>query len=199
MYKKVFKKIYDLHTWVMSLAYTKFALPALCIVAFIEASFFLIPPDVLLIVMGASQPRKALIYAHWCTIFSVLGSLFGYLLGFLFWAILKDYFFEYILTQEQFQTVQSLFQANTFTAILLAAFTPIPFKVFTVTGGVLQVPLLPFLLGTIIGRGLRYYILGGLFFVFGDHIKVYVEKHFEKATLILGLLFILALIYYKFS
>lgn len=198
MYKKVFKKIHYLHEWVMSLAHTKFALPALCIVAFTEASFFLIPPDVLLIVMGASQPKKALNYAYWCTVFSVLGSLFGYLVGFLFWALLKDYFFAYILTQEQFQTVQSLFQANTFTAILLAAFTPIPFKVFTITGGVLQVPILPFLLGTIIGRGLRYYILGGLFFVFGESIRVYVEKHFEKATLILGLLFLFALIYYYF-
>ncbi len=191
--------MHRLYEWTMGLSNTKVALPALCIVAFTESSFFLIPPDVLLIAMGASQPKKALTYAHWCTLFSVLGALFGYLLGFMFWTVIEDFFFAYILTQEQFQKVQLLFQSNTFTAIVLAAFTPIPFKVFTVVGGMLHVPLLPFVLGSIVGRGLRYYLLGGLFFIFGEKIKVYVERHFEKATLLIGLIFVLILIYYYFK
>ena len=182
----------------MSFVDTKFAVPILCVVSFTESSFFLIPPDIFLIAMGANQPKRALTYAHLCTLFSVLGGLFGYLLGFMFWFVLQDYFFTYIATQEQFETVQSLFQANTFTAILLAAFTPIPFKVFTVMGGVLQVPLIPFILGAIIGRGMRYYLLGMLFFIFGEKIKFYVEKHFERAMLILGIVFIIIIACYYF-
>ena len=184
--------------WLLSFTDTKFAVPILCVVAFTESSFFLIPPDIFLIAMGANKPKKALFYAHLCTFFSVLGGLFGYLLGFMFWSVLQEYFFAYIATQEQFETVQSLFQKNTFTAILLAAFTPIPFKVFTVMGGVLQAPLIPFILGAIIGRGMRYYALGLLFFIFGEKIKVYIEKHFERATLILGIILILIIAYYYF-
>ena len=106
--------------------------------------------------------------------------------------------FAYIATQEQFETVQVLFRNNAFTAILLAAFTPIPFKVFTVMGGFLQVPLVPFILGAIIGRGMRYYTLGILFFVFGEKIKFYIEKYFERATLILGLILIIIITGYYF-
>lgn len=196
MYQKILKQIRYLYQWVMNCADKPFATPALCVVSFTEASFFLIPPDILLIAMSASQPKKAIIYAHWCTLFSVLGALFGYILGWMFWTLIDDFFFAYILTPEQFQTVQSLFQQNTFTAILLAAFTPIPFKAFTITGGVLQAPLLPFILGSIIGRGLRFYLQGVLFFIFGEKIKCHVEKHFEKATIALGFLFLFIVIYY---
>ena len=132
----------------------------------------------------------------WCTLFSVLGALFGYVLGWFFWFWIDDFFLTYILTQEQFQSVQSLFQENTFTAILLAAFTPIPFKAFTITGGVLQAPLLPFILGSVIGRGLRFYLQGILFFIFGEKIRYSIEKHFEKITWSLGFLFLLLMIYY---
>ena len=195
MYRKLLKIIHDLYKWTMGFANKPYAVPALCVLAFIEASFFLIPPDVLLIAMSASQSQRAIIYAHWCTLFSVLGALFGYVLGWLFWAWIDDFFLHYILTPEQFQTVQSLFQEATFITIVLAAFTPIPFKVFTITGGVLQAPLLPFILGSVIGRGLRFYTQGVLFFIFGEKIRYSVEKHFEKVTWILGLFFLLLMIY----
>ena len=193
-----FKKMRQFSNWLMSFTDTKFATPILCTVSFTESSFFLIPPDIFLIAMGAHQPKKSLFYAHLCTFFSVLGGLFGYLLGFMFWSVFQDYFFAYIATQEQFEKAQSLFQANTFTAILLAAFTPIPFKVFTVLGGVLHVPLIPFTLGAIIGRGMRYYTIGLLFFIFGEKIRVYIEKHFETATLVLGLILVIIIAYYSF-
>ncbi len=193
-----FKKMRQFSNWLLSFTDTKFATPILCTVAFTESSFFLIPPDIFLIAMGANQPKKALFYAHLCTFFSVLGGLFGYLLGFMFWSAFQDYFFAYIATEQQFETVQALFQKNTFTAILLAAFTPIPFKVFTVMGGVLQAPLIPFLLGAIIGRSMRYYTLGLLFFIFGEKIRVYIERHFERVTLILGVILVIIIAYYYF-
>ena len=196
MFNNFFKKMRHFSEWLMSFTDTKFATPILCTVSFTESSFFLIPPDIFLIAMGAHQPKKALTYAHFCTFFSVLGGLFGYLLGFMFWSAFQDYFFAYIATQEQFETVQSLFQANTFTAILLAAFTPIPFKVFTVLGGVLHAPLIPFILGAIIGRGLRYYTIGLLFFIFGEKIRFYIEKHFERVTLIFGIALIIIITCY---
>ena len=198
MYKKIFQYIHSLYEWVIGLAEHRLALVALCVVAFTEASVFLIPPDVLLIAMGASQPKKSFTYAFYCTLFSVLGALFAYILGLTLWLYIENWFLTYLITPEQFQNVQVLFQKNTFTTILLAAFTPIPFKVFTITAGVLQAPLIPFLLGSIIGRGVRFYAIGGLFFIFGAKMKVYIEKHFETATCLLGLLFVLILIYYYF-
>lgn len=197
MYHKYLKYTKSLYRWVISFADHPLAIPILCVVAFTEASFFIVPPDVLLIAMSAGQPKRAIVYAHWCVLFSVLGALFGYVLGWAFWSSIDGVFFAYLLTPEQFEKVQMLFQDNTFTTVLLAAFTPIPFKAFTIIGGVMQAPLLPFISGSILGRGLRYYLLALAFFIFGKKIKASVEKYFEKVTLVLGFLFLLIVVYFS--
>ena len=195
LFSKWTKKLYD---WVLSLASHRFALPSLCAVSLTEASIFLIPPDVLLIAMGAEKPKKALKYAFYCTIFSVLGAILGYLLGAFVWGYIDDYVYRFLFSEETVGLVKDAFHKNTFTAVLLAAFTPIPFKAFTLIGGTLSVPWVPFILGSIVGRSLRYFLIGGLFFIFGQSVKVYIEKHFEKATLIIGILTILGVVCYYF-
>ena len=191
------RKLYD---WTLSLAGHRFALPALCIVSLTEASIFLIPPDVMLIAMGAKLPKKALKYAFYCTVFSVIGALLGYLLGAFVWGYIENYVYNFLFSKDQVNMVKELFHKNTFEAVLLAAFTPIPFKAFTLIGGTLSVPLVPFILGSIVGRSLRYFLLGFLFFIFGEGIKVYIDKHFEKATLIIGILMVLGVFcYYMFK
>ncbi len=194
-FSKWTKKLYD---WVLSLASHRFALPALCVVSLTEASVFLIPPDVLLIAMGAERPKKALRYAFYCTLFSVIGALLGYVLGAFVWNYIEGYVYTFLFSKENVELVKELFHKNTFTAVLLAAFTPIPFKAFTIIGGTLGVPLVPFILGSIVGRSLRYFLIGFLFFIFGQSVKVYIEKHFEKATLIIGALIILGVFCYYF-
>lgn len=189
-----------LYSWVLSLASHRFALPSLCVVSLTEASIFLIPPDVLLIAMGAEKPKKALKYAFYCTFFSVIGALLGYLLGAFVWDYIDNYVYRVLFSKETVDLVKDAFHKNTFNAIFISAFTPIPFKAFTIIGGTLGVPLIPFIFGSIIGRSLRYFLIGGLFFIFGQKAKVYIEKHFEKATIIIGVLIVLGVVcYYLFK
>ena len=194
--KKLSEWTHRTYDWVIGWSEHKWALPVLCAISFTEASFFLIPPDILLIALAAGKPKRALIYAFWTTVFSVLGGLFGYWIGMTFWIYVKDYFFTYAFNETQFLLVQKYFQENTFTAIVIAAFTPIPFKAFTVVGGVLGAPLIPFILGSIFGRGARYFLLGVLFFLFGDKIRHFVEKHFERVTILITIVGVAAVVLY---
>ncbi len=196
MYKRIMDSIRKLYDWVLGWAEHKWAVPALCVVSFTESSFFLVPPDVLLIAMGTSRPKRAFLYAFWTMFFSVLGALFGYYIGMVFWDSVKEYFFEYLFTQAQFDLVKLKFDDATFFVMFSAALTPIPFKAFTVFAGTLGAPILPFVLGSIAGRSIRYFLLAGLFFVFGEKIKDYVDKHFEKVTIRITLLFGLLILVY---
>ena len=126
-----------LYNWVLSWAESKWAVPALFILAFMESSFFPIPPDVLMIAMALSKSEKSLWYSTVCTVGSVLGALFGYVIGYWFWAVVGDYFFAYIpgFTHELFDQVTKMYQDNTSFIVFTSAFTPIPYKVFTITAG----------------------------------------------------------------
>ncbi|MCC7431394.1 DedA family protein, partial [bacterium] len=124
------RKIYD---WVLHWAETPYGTVALVVLAFTESSFFLVPPDVLLIALAVGQPKKSFKFAFYCSVASVLGGIFGYYLGMTFWHFLKDYFFTYVpgFTQELFSYVQGLYEEWNFWVVFTAAFTPIPYKVFT--------------------------------------------------------------------
>ena len=155
----ILKKLYN---WVLSWAESKWSVPALFILAFMESSFFPIPPDVLMIAMALSKSERALWYATVCMIGSVLGALFGYVIGFYFWQAVGDYFFLYIpgFTRELFAQVTKLYQDNSAFIVFTSAFTPIPYKVFTITAGVSKVDLPPFVIASILGRGGRFYLVG---------------------------------------
>ena len=105
-----------MYLWVLSLADTSYAAPALFGLAFIEAIFFPIPPDVLLLAMGLAKPKRAFLFAGICLVGSVLGGLVGYYLGHSVWETTQEYFFTYVpgVTQEKFGRVQELFQNNAF-------------------------------------------------------------------------------------
>lgn len=133
----------------------------LALLAFAESSFFPIPPDVMLAPMALARPRRALWFALITTLASVAGGILGYWIGALFldallpW--LKDlgYFHAY-------ETARDWFDAYGFWAILLAGFSPIPYKVFTIAAGAVAMPFLPFLLGSAVGRGARFFLVAGL-------------------------------------
>ena len=129
--ENILKRLYN---WVLSWAESKYAIPALFILAFMESSFFPIPPDVLLIAMCLSMVKKSLRYAAVCTVGSVLGALFGYAIGYCFWEAVGEYFFQYIpgFTRELFATVTGKYNDNAFFAVFTSAFTPIPYKIFTI-------------------------------------------------------------------
>lgn len=130
--------------------------------SFAEAVIFPIPTDVMLAPMALAQPQKAWYFAALTTVTSVLGGLAGYLLGYLAFDPLVLPVIEWLGWQEKLATITGWFQQYGFWIIFIAGFSPLPYKLFTVTGGMLQVALLPFVLGSVISRGLRYFMVAGL-------------------------------------
>lgn len=170
----------------------RYALVALVVLSFTESSFFPIPPDILLMAMCFARPQKWVLYSGWCTVASVAGGIAGWFLGWGFWEITKDFFYSVVpgFTPEVFGKVQHLYADNAFLAILAAAFTPIPYKVFTVAAGVFAISIPTLIIASIIGRGARFFLVGGVIRFFGPKAKPFLERNFEVATLLLLGLFI---------
>ncbi|MCH9756049.1 MAG: DedA family protein [Gammaproteobacteria bacterium] len=161
-------------------------------VSFAESSFFPIPPDVMLISMGLAKPKNAWHYALIATFFSVIGGCFGYILGFFGMAIIEPYMLasSYAPTYEH---IRIWFDNWGVWIILLAGFTPIPYKLFTVTAGMMHMLFLPFILASFIGRGARFFLVSGLLVLFGERL----EKQFRRWIDWIGwIVVILALIIY---
>ena len=182
----------NLYDWVLTWAEHRYASFALFVMAFSEASFFPIPPDVLLLAMAMGAPNKAFRFAAICTLGSVLGGMAGYAMGWGLWGVLDSYFYQYVpgFNETLFIRLAESFSDNTFSAIFAAGFTPIPFKVFTIAAGAALVPFGIFVLGAVASRALRYGLLAALIMWFGPTIKVWIDKYFNVLTIIATVLLI---------
>ena len=181
------RKLYD---WVLHWAETSYAIPALMALAFAESSFFPIPVDVLLIAMAVSIPKRSFEYASYVSLFSVVGGIAGYIIGnqlmeVVGWPIINLYGYE-----EQFTTLSDSFRDYNFIAVLTAAFTPIPYKVFTITAGAVSSDFMEFFVASAIGRTARFFAVAALIYFFGESIKSFIERYFN----ILSVLFTVLLI-----
>ena len=184
------KKLYDkCVTW----AGYRYAKPILAIEAFIESSFFPIPPDVMIIPMVISKKDQFIRIALIATIFSVLGALFGYYIGYSFHEIairiFEFYGYEYSDSfKENFTTGGGFFA---WLGILVTAgFTPLPFKLLTISSGIIHFNLISFILICIITRGLRFFIVAYLAYKFGEKIGPFLEKQGTKWSIIISLIII---------
>lgn len=189
--------IRTLYNWVMKWAEHPHGLKVLAFVAFIESAFFLIPPDPLQIAISLRKPKKAFYYAALVTGFSVLGGCLGYLIGMTLWELTKDFFFSYIFSEELFQKVALKYTENAMMALFIAGFTPVPYKVFTIVAGATGVALTPFLVGSFIGRGSRYFLLAALIYFFGETLREQLEKHLERIAIAATIVILLFLAIYK--
>ena len=147
-----------LYLWVMSWAETPYAVPALFLLALAESSFFPIPPDVLLLALALSVPTWAFRYAAWCTAGSVIGGVVGYFLGMALWGSIEPFMFEWVMKPEKFEHVMGIYRDYGVEFVFVAAFTPIPYKVFTIAAGVAKVNLPMFVVASILGRGARFWL-----------------------------------------
>lgn len=165
-------------------------------ISFAESSFFPIPPDVLLIAVLTTQERvRAFWYAGLTTLGSVLGGVLGYALGFFFFQTIGVWLVSTYHLEGYMATVQTLFAANAFWAIFTAAFTPIPYKIFTISAGLFAINLPVFILASILGRGMRFFAVAGVMKYFSEPAIRLFYKYFNTATLIfVALLF--ALLYF---
>ena len=127
------RRLYD---WVLHWAHTPYGTPALILNSFAESSFFPIPPDVLLIALSVARRKKALFYALICTIASVIGGILGYYIGVALWDAVGEPIIKFYHAEETFNHLREIFRQQSFWAVLIAAITPIPYKVFTIAAGV---------------------------------------------------------------
>ena len=185
------KKLYDK---CVAWAGYKYAKQILAFEAFIESSFFPIPPDVMIIPMVVSKKNEFLKIALIATVFSVLGAIFGYYIGHslndVAIKIFEFYGYEYSNTfKEKFTTGGGFFA---WLGILITAgFTPLPFKLLTISSGIIHFSLLPFILICIVTRGLRFFLVSYLTYKFGEKIGPFLEKYGTKWSIIIAILVIL--------
>ncbi|QEG36811.1 YqaA family protein [Bythopirellula goksoeyrii] len=183
-----------LYNWMLSWAETPYGTPALFLISFAESSFFPLPPDLLQIALSVSKPRRSFFYAAVSAVGSVLGGIVGWLIGFAAWAALSSFFYNYVpgVTPERIEYVGKLYEANAFWAILAAAFTPIPYKVFTISAGVFHqyVSLETLIFASAIGRSARFFLVATCLWWFGPSVRMILERHFEWITLALFALLI---------
>ncbi len=176
-----------LYQWVLHWAETPYGTPALFLISFGESSFFPIPPDVLQIALSMSRPRRAFFYATVSAIASVLGGIIGWLIGYAFWSLVGDFFYAYVpgVTPENVDHVGTLYHDNAFWAILAAAFTPIPYKVFTISAGIFHsyVSLDVLILASALGRSARFFLVAICIFLFGPRVQRFLERYLELATI----------------
>lgn len=189
--------IRKLYHWVMKWADHPHGVKVLAFVAFIESAFFLIPPDPLLIGIAINKPKRSFYLAAWTTLFSVLGGGLGYLIGYSLWELTHPFFFQYIFSKETFDMVALKYQQNAILALFIAGFTPVPYKVFTVAAGATNLALLPFFVGSVVGRGLRYFLIAALIYFFGERIRTRIETHLEIITIVTAVLIILFFVLFK--
>ena len=190
------RAIYD---WVLGFAERPEGDRALFLIAFAEASFFPIPPDMLLIPLAVGAPGKALRFAAVCTVGSVLGAMLGYLLGLQFYEVLGRRIIEFYGAQDGYQQTRELYQNWDAIAVAVAGFTPIPYKVFTIAAGVFHINFLTFLLASLLSRGARFFLVGGLILWFGPEIKRFMDRYFNLLTVVFGVLMIGGFLILKYA
>lgn len=185
--QNLIRRIYD---WILHWAETPYGTPALFILAFTESSFFPIPPDVLLIALCLSITKRSFYFALICSIGSVLGGAFGYLIGLTFMDTIGMKILSIYGFQEQYQYVQHLYMKYDAWAVGIAGFTPIPYKVFTISAGAFKISFNVFIIASAVSRSLRFFLVAGLIYIFGTPIKIFIDKYFNILTIVFTLLLI---------
>ena len=189
----MFLKLYDR---VIALSAHRRAPALLATLSFTESSFFPVPPDVMLMPMCLARPKKSWSYAALCTLFSVLGGMAGYLIGKLAFAWIEPWLMEshYAGT---FTSAVEAFETWGFWYILLAGFTPIPYKVFTISAGVVGMPWLAFIGGSVVGRGGRFFLVAALIRLGGEKLAAQMRKYIDLIGWVMIVLAVLVFVIMK--
>lgn len=181
--------------WVEGFAGKPHARVALFWIAFVESSFFPIPPDVLLIAMSIGHPKSSFRNALICTVGSVSGAFLGYFIGYALFETVGRPILEFYGALDTFDAVLRNYRENGIAALFIAGFTPIPFKLFTIAAGFNQtLDLTTLAVGSIIGRSSRFFLVGGLLYFFGQAIKDFLDRYFDRLSLAFVVLLILGFV-----
>ncbi|MDX8403372.1 MAG: YqaA family protein [Mariprofundaceae bacterium] len=176
--------------WTLSWADHPHAKLALFLIALIESSIFPIPPDILLIALALGRPDHSFRFAAVSTVGSTIGAAIGYLIGMALFATIAIPIINFYGVMEQFELAQGWFETYGVAIILIAGFSPIPFKVFTIAAGAFGLPFLWFMLASLVSRGTRFYLEAALLHWGGARLRALVERHFEWITMAVTVLVI---------
>lgn len=183
MFKKITAVLRRLTDWMESFADKPHAMSALFILSFMESSFFPIPPDVLLIAIAISNPQKALRAAFWCSLGSVLGGIFGYYIGAALMDSIGNPILEFYGKEDAMADFITLYKEYGVLFLAGAAFSPIPYKVATITSGAANMDLLTFIGVSSVGRAARFFLVAFLLYKFGAPIKAFIDKYFDLISI----------------
>ena len=192
------KLLRSLYNWTLKKVEHKYSSWILSIISFAESSFFPIPPDILLIPMIIAKRVKAWMYAFICTFSSVLGGVAGYAIGYFFYSSIGVLIIDAYHLSSSFNAFESYYNEYGILIVLGAGFTPFPFKFITIASGVFNLNIFLFIITAIIARGLRFYLLAGLLFVFGEKIKVVIDKYFNLLAILFFILLVGSVLLIKF-
>ena len=179
-----------LYSWVLHWAETPYGSWALFVLAFCESSFFPVPPDVLLIALAVSIPKKSFKYALICTAGSLIGGCLGYLIGWQFMITVGEKIIQFYGLTHKMQYIKDLYIQYDAWAIGIAGFTPIPYKVFTISAGAFDINFTVFLVASAVSRAARFFLVGWLIYMFGPKIKIFINRYFN----ILAIAFVVLLV-----
>jgi len=190
------RRLYD---WILHWAETKYGVPALFLLALAESSFFPIPPDVLLIPLALGARSKAIRFALVCSVASIVGGIAGYGIGYFAWwsgkgifSSLALFFFDHVpgFSVDIFQKIQSQYELNNILIVFTAGFTPIPYKIITITAGAFNINFPMFLLASSVSRTARFFLVSLLIWKFGEPITDFIDRYFNLLTIIFTILLV---------
>ncbi len=173
---KFLRRTYD---WVLHWADTRWGVSALGVLAFLEAFIFPVPPDPLLIALCLGRRTRSFLYAAVSTVGSVCGGALGYFIG---WKLMEKVgmpIIHFYHAEATFEKIASQFRTYDFWAVFIAGFTPIPYKVFTISAGACSISFGVFILASVTSRGARFFLVAGLMRLFGEPVKGFIERYFD--------------------
>ncbi len=183
------RRVYD---WFGTRVHSPYAYWWLVGLFFIESSFFFIPVDPLLILFCVEDKRRSIFFATIATLASVFGGIFGYLIGWLLWDSIGITLVRWIISEATFAHVVGKYTLYQAWAVFIAGFTPVPYKAVTISAGFCKLPFIPFVFYSAISRGLRFFLVAGSIRLWGDHIKIFIEKYFNYLVIVFTIVLVLS-------
>jgi membrane protein YqaA with SNARE-associated domain len=181
------RRLYD---WIMRLAASGQAVPALAVVAFVESSFFPIPPDILLIPMVLAAPRRAWRYAAVATVASVVGGFLGYAIGHFLFIGLGRPILQFYGMMDRYYALQAAYAHWGMWIIIVKGMTPIPYKLVTIASGALGFDPVLFGVASVISRAMRFFLVAALLYFFGEPVRAFIERRLMLVTSLFAVLLV---------
>jgi membrane protein YqaA with SNARE-associated domain len=163
---------------------------ALFFIALVESSFFPIPPDIFLIVLCIAIPNKSFRYAAICTVGSVVGGVIGYGLGLGFMDTIGVKILDWYGLQDKYEVVQNLYRQYDALALGAAGFTPLPYKLFTITAGAFKINFVTFILISLLSRAARFFLVAAFIYKFGAPVRHFIERYFNLLSILFFILLV---------